>query len=83
MYLPKADIQAEIIAVDLDDSVSYNIMIDVEKEYLEGYDFIDARIEDCNSDTVYYRKKALKKKSYDVWISSDTKCICGKCCSKG
>ena len=33
-------------------------------------DFIDIPIEDCRSETVYYRKKALKKK-YKIWVNAD------------
>lgn len=68
VYLPEANIQAEIIAVDIDDTV-FDIMIDTTQVELSEDVFIGVPIEDCRSDTVYYRKKALKDK-YKIWIDS-------------
>ena len=69
IYSPEVGIQAEIIAIDLEKNCEYDIMIDATQAELEENIFIDVPIEDCHSDTVYYRKKALKGK-YDVWINS-------------
>ena len=68
VLIQEADVQAEIIAIDLDESCMYNIMIDATQINLKEEDFIGVPIEDCRSDTVYYRKKALKKK-YKIWVN--------------
>ena len=92
VYIPDDDIQAEVIAIDLDRSCLHNVMINARQTKLN---YIGVLIEDCHSDTVYYRKKALKDKYY-VWIDSaniqhvgvmtedivNERCGCGKCCSK-
>ena len=53
--IKEADVQAEIIAVDLDKYSLYRIMIDATQINLNDDDFIDIPIEDCNSNAVYYR----------------------------
>lgn len=68
--IKEADVQAEIIAVDLDKYSLYRIMIDATQINLNDDDFIDIPIEDCRNETVYYRKKALKKK-YKIWVNAD------------
>jgi hypothetical protein len=92
VYIPDDGIQAEIVAVDLDRSCMYNVMIDAKQTKLN---YISVLIKDLYSDTVYYRKKALRDK-YDVWIDSaniqhvgvmtedivNERYRCGRCCSK-
>lgn len=70
IYIPEAGIQAEIMAVDLDEDCTYGVMIDAAQINLKEEDFIDVPIKDCNSDSVYYRKKALKEK-YKIWVNTD------------
>lgn len=59
--------QAEIIAIDSCENVEYSIMIDATEANLKECDFIDVPIKDCNSETVYYRKKALNSR-YEIWV---------------
>lgn len=69
VYIPKANIHAKIIAIDLD-RTEYNIMIDAMEINLPKEDFIEIlMIDRLRTKTVYYRKRALKDK-YIIWIRS-------------
>lgn len=68
VWIQEANVQSEVIAVDLDKSCMYNIMIDATQINLKEEDLMEIPIKDCSSDSVYYRRKAFKEK-YKIWVN--------------